>query len=235
MSRWVRLWWCLVSRWWRRRWLRREPVDPWCRHCWVLDRDPFRNPRPRRFWWPNSVTKLQDFSPSTCSHLYSRLSSTSLSFREGCHEIPQGRKAFVSFLDLPVVALLNVDDIVTMVLQDFRSEHQRLLNLGKVIVNLPDVRPCNLGKMPQPIQLRPGPEDRWRKTQDASEMIHRCSSLAAQLGVLLDEVIDRCLQRHRIYHISLIVDLLVVASPCVPKMDDLTLPLIEHRVECVLD
>ena len=162
MSRWVRLWWCLVSRWWRRRWLRREPVDPWCRHCWVLDRDPFRNPRPRRFWWPNSVTKPQDFSPSTCSHLYSRLSSTSLSLREGCHEIPQGRKAFVSFLDLTVVALLNVDDIVAMVLQDFRSEHQRLLNLGKIVVNLPDVRPCNLGKVPQPIQLRPGPEDRWR-------------------------------------------------------------------------
>ena len=162
MCRWVRLWWRLVSRWWRRRWLRREPVDPWCRHCWVLDRDPFRNPRSRWFWWPDSITKPQDFSPSTCSHLYSRLSSTSLSFREGCHEIPQGRKAFVSFLDLTVVALFNVDDIVAMVLQDFRSEHQRLLNLGEVIVNLLDVRPCNLGKMPQPIQLRPGPEDRWR-------------------------------------------------------------------------
>ena len=162
MCRWVRLWWCLVTRWWCRRWLRREPIDPRCRHCWVLDRDPFRNPRPRRLWWPNSVTKPQDFSPSTCSHLYPRLSSTSLSLREGCHKIPQGRKAFVSFLDLTVVAFLNVDDIVAMVLQDFRSEHQRLLNLGKIVVNFPDVRPCNLGKVPQPIQLRPGPEDRWR-------------------------------------------------------------------------
>ena len=65
-------------------------------------------------------------------------------------------------------------------------------------------------------------------------MIHCGSSFAAQLGVLLDEVIDRCLQRHRICHLSLIVDLLVIASPCMPKMDDLTLPLIEHRIECVL-
>ena len=136
LCRWVRLWWRLVSRWWDRRRLRCEPGDPRCRHRWILDRNPFRDPRSRRFWWPNSITKPQDFSPSTCSHLYPRLFSTSLSFWEGCHEVPQGRKAFVSFLDLTVVALFDVDDIVAMVLQDFWSEHQRLLNLGEIIVNL---------------------------------------------------------------------------------------------------
>jgi hypothetical protein len=46
-----------------------------------------------------------------------------LGFCEGCHEFPQGREAFVALLDLPVVALLNVDNVVTMVLQDLCREH----------------------------------------------------------------------------------------------------------------
>ena len=65
-------------------------------------------------------------------------------------------------------------------------------------------------------------------------MVHCSGSLATQLGVLLDEVIDRCLKGHRFLELALIVHLLIVASPCMPQMNDLTLPFIESRIEHVL-
>ena len=69
-------------------------------------------------WRPLAVAELQYLLPVACSYLCSRLSSTSLSFREGCHEFPQGREASVSFHDLLVVALFNVDDVVAVVLHN---------------------------------------------------------------------------------------------------------------------
>ena len=65
-------------------------------------------------------------------------------------------------------------------------------------------------------------------------MIQCSGPLTTQLGVLLDEVSDRCLQRHSVHVLALIVHLLVVASPCMPQMNHLALPLVEGCIEHLL-
>ena len=230
----IRLWWSLKSWWWPRRWSRTKPVDPWCWHCRVLNRDPLRNLSPRGLRWPNIVTKLQHFLPSTCSNLSSRLSSSSLGLCEGCHEFPQSREAFVALLDLLMVAFLDVDDVVAVILQDLRREQQILLNSCNVSVEFGHVIPGLCGVAPELLQLLLPSEDRRSQSHDAGEMIHCSGPLTTQLGVLLDEVIDRCLQSHGFLTLTFIIHLLVVASPCMSQMDHLTLPFIKSCIEHVL-
>ena len=237
LCRWIRLWWCLIARWWSRRWPRRcEPSDPWwwCWHCGVIHRDPVWNPMMWRFRWPHSIAKFQDLFPTRCCNLRTTLSSAGLSLREGGHEVPQGWETLVPLLDLAVVALFDVDDIVTMVLQDFRCQHQGRLDSFNIVLDLLQVRPCQFGKVPEAKQLLLRLEDWRRECEDAGEVIHGCCTFAAQLGVLLNEVVDRSFQGNRALVLPILVDLLIVASPSMSKMDDLSLPFIEHSIEGVL-
>ena len=157
-----------------------------------------------------------------------------MGFCEGRHEFPQCREAFVALLDLPVVAFLNIDDIVAMILQDLRREQQRLLNSSNVPIKLGHVSPGQVREAPELLQLVLPSEDCRSQSQDAGEVIHCSGPLTTQLGVLLDEIVDRCLQSHVVLVLALVIHLLVVASPCMPQVDHLALPFIESRMEHVL-
>ena len=121
-----------------------------------------------------------------------------------------------------------------MILQDLWCEHQGLLNPSDVPVDLGHVISGHCGVVEELWQFLLPSVDRGSKSQNAGEMVHCSGPLATQLGVLLDEVSNCCLQRHSFHVLTFIVHLLVVASPCMSQMDHLALPLIEGCVEHLL-